>query len=309
MPGQHISIIVPVCNEQDNIRLFVHDVSEVMNGIGYPYDMMFVDDGSTDDTLAVIKAVAEEYPTILYVSFSRNFGHQNALKAGLDHSEGDCVISMDGDLQHPPHLLPQMIRAWEEGYDIVYTVRKDDPNAAFSKRKTSDMFYRMVNILSDIKLEKGTADFRLMDRKVADIVKDFKEDDIFWRGMVKWLGFKQLKIEYDPAERKAGSSKYTYKKMMQLALRGLTSFSTKPLTIAIYIGFTFSFLSLLYIPYVLYGLYFGHVISGWASTIVTIAFFGGLQLMILGIIGVYIGKLFIQSKQRPHYLIRESKLK
>jgi len=216
---------------------------------------------------------------------------------------------MDGDLQHPPQLLPEMIHKWQEGYDIVYTIRNEDKHAPASKRKTSDLFYKAINLLSDIKLEKGTADFRLMDRKVADIVKGFKEDDIFWRGMVKWLGFKQLKLEYDPAERRSGASKYTYKKMMQLALRGLTSFSTKPLTVAIYIGFIFSFLSLLYIPYVLYGLYFGHVISGWASTIVTIAFFGGLQLMILGIIGLYIGKLFIQSKQRPHYLIRESKLK
>ena len=215
---------------------------------------------------------------------------------------------MDGDLQHPPTLLPELIKHWEAGNDIVYTIRKDHQEIPMMKRKTSNMFYGLMNRLSDIELEAGTADFRLMDKRVVDICRTFSEMDLFWRGLVKWIGFTQVGIEYEPAERKYGESKYTYKKMMQLALRGITSFSIKPLSIAIYLGFTFSLLSLLYIPYVLYSMYFGHTINGWASVIVTIAFFGGLQLMILGIIGMYLGKLFIQSKQRPHYVIKESNL-
>ncbi len=176
------------------------------------------------------------------------------------------------------------------------------------KRKASNMFYNVINRLSDIELESGTADFRLMDKKVTDVLRTIQEQDLFWRGLIKWMGFSQISIEYEPGVRIKGKSKYTYKKMIEFALRGITSFSTKPLTIAIYLGFISSLISLFYIPYALYGLYFGHVISGWASLIVTVAFFGGLQLMILGIIGMYLGKLFMQSKQRPHYVVMESNI-
>ena len=165
-----------------------------------------------------------------------------------------------------------------------------------------------MNRLSDIDLESGTADFRLIDRNVVDVLKGFTETDLFWRGLVKWLGFNQIGIEYEPLERSSGKSKYTLKKMVQFAVKGITSFSVKPLSIAIYLGFVFSLLSILYVPYVLISFYFGHTISGWSSMIVTVAFFGGLQLMILGIIGMYLGKLFMQSKQRPHYIVKESKL-
>ena len=177
------------------------------------------------------------------------------------------------------------------------------------KRKTSNMFYNLINNLSDIDLEPGTADFRLMDRKVVEAFRVFKETDLFMRGLVKWMGFNQIGIEYDPAQRTQGKSKYTLKRMVRFALEGITSFSIRPLYIATYLGFIFSILSLLYIPYIIYSFYFGHIISGWASMIATIAFFGGLQLMILGIIGMYLGKLFMQSKQRPHYIVKESNLK
>lgn len=284
----------------------MHALQEVMQTVPYNYSITFVDDGSTDGTLEVLKEIAEQNSSINFIALSRNFGHQNALKAGLDLSDGDAVISLDGDLQHPPALIPSLIQLWEQGNDIVYTIRKDHQEMPMMKRKTSNMFYQLMNRLSDIELEAGTADFRLMDKRVVDICRNFTEMDLFWRGLIKWIGFKQVGIEYEPAERQFGKSKYTYKKMMQFALRGITSFSIKPLTIAIYLGFTFSILSLLYVPYALYALIFGHAISGWASMIVTIAFFGGLQLMILGIIGMYLGKLFLQSKERPHYIIKES---
>ncbi len=303
-----ISIVIPVCNEKGNIPTMVNALREVMASLPYNYTITYVDDGSDDDTLERIKAFALQYDNIFFISFSRNFGHQNALKAGFDLSDGDAVITMDGDMQHPPELLPVLIEQWEQGFDIVYTIRNDHQDMPLMKRKTSSIFYNLLNRLSDIELESGTADFRLMDKKVVEIFRNFKEADLFWRGLVKWLGFKQMGIEYEPAERKEGKSKYTYKKMMQLALRGITSFSLKPLAIATYLGFTFSLLSLLYIPYIIISLLSGHNISGWASILVTIVFFGGLQLMILGILGMYIGKLFMQSKDRPHYIIKESNL-
>lgn len=306
--AKKISIVIPVCNEKGNVQLMVDALIAVMQSLPYNYTITFVDDGSTDGTTEALKELTQQNSSVFFIALSRNFGHQNALKAGLDLSDGDAVISLDGDLQHPPSLIPQLIALWEQGNDIVYTIRKDHQEMPMMKRKTSNMFYNLMNKLSDIELEAGTADFRLMDKRVVDICRNFTEMDLFWRGLIKWIGFKQVGIEYEPAERKFGKSKYTYKKMMQFALRGITSFSIKPLSIAIYLGFTFSILSLLYVPYAIYALIFGHAISGWASMIVTIAFFGGLQLMILGIIGMYLGKLFLQSKERPHYIIKESNI-
>ena len=303
-----ISIVVPACNEEGNIPILVDALEEVMGPLNYEYQLIFVDDGSSDGTLALLKAISTTKTHIRYIGLSRNFGHQNALKAGLDLAGGDAVIMMDGDMQHPPALIPILLEQWEAGNDIVYTIRKDHQDMPMMKRKTSNMFYNLINNLSDIELEQGTADFRLMDRRVVDVFREFKETDLFLRGLVKWMGFKQSGIEYEPAERLKGKSKYTMKKMIRFALQGITSFSTKPLYIATYLGMSFSLISLLYVPYIIYSYYFGQAISGWTSIIATIAFFGGLQLMILGIIGMYLGKLFQQSKQRPHYIVKETNL-
>jgi len=305
---KRISIVVPVCNEEANIPVITAALKTVFQSLAYPYTLIFIDDGSTDGTLEEIKREAAVNPQLFFIALARNFGHQNALKAGLDMADGDCVIMMDGDMQHPPDLIPEMLAQWEAGHDIVYTIRKDHKEMPLMKRKTSNMFYNLINNLSDIELEPGTADFRLMDKKVVEVFRTFKETDLFMRGLVKWMGFRQIGIEYDPAQRTQGRSKYTLKKMIRFALQGITSFSTRPLYIAVYLGFIFSLLSLLYIPYIVYSFYFGHVISGWTSVIATIAFFGGLQLMILGIIGMYLGKLFMQSKQRPHYIVKESNM-
>ncbi len=303
-----ISIVVPVCNERGNLPILIAEIKAVMVELPYQYSILFVEDSSTDGTLEFIKSEAASTDYIFYVSLTKSFGHQNALKAGLDRANADAVIMMDGDLQHPPALIPTLIQQWEEGFDIVYTIRKDHQDIQYLKRKTSNLFYNVINNLSDIELEQGTADFRLMDKKVVQVFRNFSEMDIFMRGLIKWMGFKQIGIEYISALRSAGNSKYTVKKMVRFALQGITSFSTKPLYIAAYLGLFFSLCSLLYIPYILYGFISGHVISGWASLIATIAFFGGLQLMILGIIGVYLGKLFMQSKQRPHYIVKETNL-
>lgn len=304
-----IAIVIPVYNENKNV-ITIHDaILEICKSINYECQIVFVDDGSKDDTVQFIKALQQKSPRFVgFIFLSRNFGHQNALKAGIDLVDADAIITMDGDMQHPPSVIPDLISKWEDGHEIVYTIRKETEDNSWFKRKTSQQFYTLMHKLSSIELEQGTADFRLMDLKVVKAFRQINEYDLFWRGLVKWIGFKQTSIEYEPGKRISGQSKYTFKKMKDLALKGITSFSTKPLTIAIYIGFISSLLSVLYIPYALLSYYSGHVISGWASIIVTIAFFGGLQLMILGIIGIYLGKTFMQSKNRPHYFIRENHL-
>ena len=305
-----IAIVIPSFNEAGNIEVMVNSLHSVLQKLPYEYELIFVDDGSSDTTLSVLKKLLLKDEKLFYIELSRNFGHQNALKAGVDIAIANAVITMDGDMQHPPELIPQLIQKWEEGYDVVYTRRADDRKVSYFKKKTSKSFYNLMNYLSEVNFEPGTADFRLMDQKVVEVFTDFSENELFIRGLVSWLGFKQFAIDYVPAERYSGKSKYTVKKMMRFAIQGITSFSTRPLYIAIFLGIGLSvFTFVFYIGYVLYSMYFGHLISGWASVISTIVFFGGLNLIILGIIGMYIGKLFIQSKQRPNYLIRSTNYK
>ena len=304
-----IAIVIPTYNEEGNIGVMVNALHQVCKQLPYSFDFIFVDDGSNDSSLQKLKEISLTNTSVFYIELSRNFGHQNALKAGVDSAKADAVITMDGDMQHPPELIPTLIKKWEDGYDVVYTRRAEDKSLSFFKKKTSSGFYKIMNYLSEVNFEQGTADFRLMDKKVAEVFSDFSENELFIRGLVNWLGFKQYAIDYQPAERFSGTSKYTVKKMMQFALQGITSFSTRPLHIAIFLGFGLTiFAFLFYSIYVLYSIYFGHVISGWTSVIATIVFFGGLNLIVLGIIGMYIGKLFMQSKQRPNYLIRSTNL-
>jgi dolichol-phosphate mannosyltransferase len=304
-----ISVVIPSFNEEGNINIIVKALNEVLQKLNYRYELIFVDDGSSDKTLRILQEISSNDSNVFYIELSRNFGHQNALKAGLDLASGDCIITMDGDMQHPPEMIPQLVEKWEEGYDIVYTRRLEDKNLPAFKKITSKYFYKFINYISEIKIEEGTADFRLMDKKVSTVFFAFSENELFIRGLVNWVGFKQFAIDYKPAERFSGNSKYTVKKMMQFALKGITSFSIRPLYISIFLGISLFFLSLVfYILYVFYSIYYGHVISGWASVIFTIVIFGGLNLIVLGIIGVYVGKLFMQSKQRPNYLIRDTNL-
>lgn len=305
---QKISIVIPAHNEEGNIRPMYEALDEVFRTVNYEYEIIFVDDGSSDSTLAVLKSLAEEHPNVYYIEFSRNFGHQSALKAGIDHAGGDCVISLDCDMQHPPALIPEMLKKWEEGYDIAYTRRKSDKKLPYLKRKTSHWFYLFTNKISGVQLEEGTADFRLMDQRVAKVFSSFTENDLFIRGMVKWMGFKQYAIDYTPGERLSGETKYTFGKMVSLAVKGITSFSISPLYAAIYIGFFMALASMLYLPYVLYAYYTGHSAAGWASVLLTVVFFGGVQMIILGILGVYVGKLFMQTKNRPTYIIRTTNI-
>lgn len=309
--NKRVSIVIPAYNEELNIVAIVERIRTTFASIPYSYEVIIVDDGSSDHTLDSCKKLAAAHENVFFIELSRNFGHQLALKAGLDAATGDAVISLDADLQHPPELIPELLKKWEEGYDIVYTRRLEDKNLPAGKRKSSKWFYYFLNNISDIEIEPGTADFRLMDQKVVGVFRNFHENDPFIRGLVKWMGFRQFAIDYEPGDRLNGKSKYTFKKMRKLALQGITSFSTRPLHTAIYLGFIFSFASLLllYVPYVIYSLVSGHAVSGWASVIMTIVFFGGLQLIIMGIIGIYIGKMFMQTKNRPNYIVRDTNLK
>jgi dolichol-phosphate mannosyltransferase len=300
-----IAIVIPAYNEVGNVEVMIQALHKVFETIPYSYEILFVDDGSKDETLQKIKDISVTDYKVFYVELSRNFGHQNALKAGVDTVIANAVITMDGDMQHPPELIPELIKKWEEGYDVVYTRREEDKNLSFLKKKTSSGFYKLMNKISEVEFEAGTADFRLLDEKVVKVFSNFNENELFIRGLSSWLGFKQFAIDYKPSERFSGNSKYTVVKMMRFALQGITSFSIRPLYFAIILGFVLSFLAFgFYIVYLIYSIYLGHVISGWASVICTIVFFGGLNLIVLGIVGLYVGKLFMQSKQRPNYLIR-----
>jgi dolichol-phosphate mannosyltransferase len=310
MKGKNIkiSIIIPVMNESGNIDIIVKKISNELKE-NFDWELIFINDGSVDDTLERIKRNAQRYNRIKYISFSRNFGHQNALRAGYDYASGDCVICMDGDMQHPPKLIFQMIKKWNDGYDIVYTIRKDSEEISFFKRITAKIFYKIMNIFSDVKIDPGAADFRLVDKQVVDVIKSIKENDLFMRGMISWLGFRQCGIEYEPEKRVWGNTKYTFRKMVQFAISGITSFSVKPLHIATVVGYAMAFIAFIYALYAIYiKIFTDTTIEGWTSVLVIVLLIGGIQLIMIGILGSYMGKLFMESKKRPNYIIKEKKV-
>ncbi len=303
-----VSCVIPVYNEEGNIPILINRIVRILEN-NSSYEIIFVDDGSSDNSLNIIKEFRKTNQNIHFLEFSRNFGHQNALKAGIDSSSGDCIITLDGDLQHPPELIPTLIERWKEGYDVVYTCRKYNSEAPIFKRITSGLFYRWMNLHSELSLEQGLADFRLIDRKVADIIRAMKENPIFLRGMVKWLGFNQACVEFVAEGRHSGSSKYSLLKMMKFAVSGITSFSVMPLRLATFFGLFISFLAFLYGVYALIiKIFTNQAIPGWTSILVLIAFLGGVQLIMIGILGEYLGRLFLESKNRPCYIIKGSSL-
>lgn len=306
--SKKISIIVPCYNENEGLFFFYEELRKHLPE-NYDYEIILVNDGSSDKTLDSIKQIRSENSDVHFISFSRNFGHQNALKAGFDMCSGDCAICLDSDLQHPPSLISQLLERWESGFESVVTKRLDHDSISLFKKLTSRIFYRLTNHLSDIKLENGVADFRLLDRKVIDALRSFSEDQIFLRAVIQWLGFKQTTIEYKAGERVAGESKYTIKKMVSFALSGITAFSVKPLRFSIYLGTTFALVAFIYGIYaLLIFLFTDNAITGWTSILMSVLFIGGLNLLMLGIIGEYLGKLFIENKKRPNYIISETDL-
>ncbi len=303
-----ISLVVPCYNEEESLTAF-HD--ELVRNVpqNYSYELIFIDDGSKDRTLAVIKELTKLNENIRYVSFSRNFGHQNALKAGYDYATGDCAISLDADLQHPPSVITELLSKWEEGFEIVNTLRNDHASISYAKKMTSGIFYRIMRKLSDVNIENGMADFRLIDKKVLKQLKLFPENFLFFRGIIPWMGFKQTVVPFTANERFAGTTKYTFKKMLKFATTGVTAFSVKPLRISIYLGSVIALLAFIYGLYAVYIHFFTtQAITGWTSVIISVLFVGGINLLMLGIIGEYLGKLFIENKRRPNYLISETNI-
>ncbi len=300
-----ISLIIPAYNEEGNIKPIYDKVKKVLKDINYDYEIIFINDGSTDDTEKNILDIKKEDEKVQLIPFTRNFGHMAALIAGYNNCSGDAAITMDCDLQHPPELIKDLIRNWEKGFEIVHTKRKDNGQKNLLKKHFSKYFYKLFSYLSNIPIEEGSADFRLIDRKVIDKINNLKEHDVFLRGMFYWFGFKSTSIEYLPNERFSGTTKYDLKKMMDLALSGITSFSIVPLKLSTFAGFCISCLSFIYIIYALYSAFFTqNVISGWTSLLMSVLFLGGIQLIAVGILGEYIGRIFIEIKERPRYVIK-----
>ncbi len=303
-----VSIIVPAFNEEGNIEAVAEQIKQQAEQFR-KYEIIFINDGSTDATAKKLRMLHRSNPNIQFISFSRNFGHQSALLAGIHHASGDCIISMDADLQHPPAMIPQLVSKWQEGFDIVTTIRDDSQNTSWFKRSTSSVFYKLMNRLSNITLEEGTADFRLIDRSVAQVISNSREYNLFLRGYIAWLGYKQCMVPYIPHQRQSGKTKYSFGKMMMLAINGITSFSVKPLRVAMILGTAISLLAFIYAIYAIYVyLETNEAVPGWTSVLVSILFIGGLQLLILGIIGEYLGRTLMQTKQRPDYVIMEKSL-
>lgn len=302
-----ISIIIPAYNEESNIAILLGKLVLALES--YKYEIIFIDDGSTDNTLGIIAKIHHEMPNVHFISFSRNFGHQNALKAGIDYSNGDLIISMDADLQHPPYIIKEMIMKWEEGFDIVYTKRIEQPDLPLFKKLTSTFFYKTLNLLSDTSIDSGTSDFRLIDKEIANLIRHTTESNLFLRGFISWLGFKQYKIVFSPEKRHSGKTKYSFVKMLGFGLNGITSFSIKPLRLSIYLGLLVSSIAFVYAFYAIYIYFFTQkVVSGWTSVLASVLFLGGVQLFILGIIGEYLGKMFMNVKKRPDYIITNTSL-
>ena len=301
-----VSIVAPVFNEAAGIRTFVDAVASELEALAYSWEIVLVDDGSTDTTWKTLQALHAEDSRVKILRFSRNFGHQLAITAGMQYAQGDAVIVMDSDLQHPPKLIPQMIAQWKEGFEVVYTVRSYGEEIGWFKRTSSHLFYQTLNFLSETKLEPGVSDFRLLDRAVLDQFNAMPENVRFIRGMIRWLGFRQTSITFTAAPRFAGQSKYSFAKMCRLALEGITSFSVLPLRWITACGLTVAAMSLCYAAYVLGEVWMTGITSpGWPTLIVAVLFLGGMQLTALGIVGEYVGRIYMETKRRPLFVVQE----
>jgi dolichol-phosphate mannosyltransferase len=298
-------VVVPVFNEESNIDLLYQRLTQALGSLG-DVEYIFVNDGSQDLTLPKIKELRKQNAAVKYLSFSRNFGHQIAVTAGLDMAKGEAVAIIDADLQDPPEVIAQLYRKHQEGYDVVYAVRAKRKGEGFLKRATAKIFYRTLKFMTGFPIPVDVGDFRLMSRRAVDVFNSLRERHRYVRGMVSWLGFPQIGVEYEREARHAGSTKYSMRKMIRLALDGITSFSNVPLQIAGHLGFWISGLSLLYILYILgMKVFTNEPIVGWASTMTAIIFFGGVQLVTLGVVGEYIGRINDEVKQRPIYILEE----
>jgi len=301
------SIVAPIYNEKENLSELYRRIKEVMDSTGESWELLLVDDGSTDGSTEIIHRLAEQDERVRPVIFARNFGHQIAITAGWDYARGDAVIIIDADLQDPPELILEMAKKWKEGYEVVYAVRAEREGESWFKLWTASLFYRLIYRITDVKIPLDTGDFRLMDRKVVNVLKQMRERHRFPRGMSAWVGFRQVGVEYKRAARFAGETKYPFKKMFRLALNAITGFSYFPLQVATYFGFISAGLAAIAIPIVIYTRVTGsRAFFGQATTLIAVLFLGGVQLICVGILGEYVGRLYDEAKGRPLYIVREA---
>jgi dolichol-phosphate mannosyltransferase len=300
------SIVAPIFNELDNLAELYRRVRDVMSAMDGTWELVLVDDGSTDGSTERILELAKQDKHVRPVIFARNFGHQVAITAGWDYARGDAVVIIDADLQDPPEAIPDLIAKWREGYEVVYAVRAEREGETWFKTMTAALFYRIVHRITDVKIPVDTGDFRLMDRKVVDVLKTMRERHRFPRGMSAWVGFRQIGVPYKRAARHAGVTKYPFNKMLKLALNAITGFSYFPLQLATYFGFVAAGLAIIAIPVVIIMRLAGHgAFLGQATTLIAVLFLGGVQLIFLGVLGEYLGRIYDEVKGRPLYIVRE----
>jgi len=301
------SIIAPIYNEIDILTEFYRRIREVMDSTGKEWELLLVDDGCTDGSTEKIRELAEMDEHVRPVIFARNFGHQIAVTAGLDYARGKAVVVIDADLQDPPEVILELAEKWHEGYEVVYAVRAERAGESWFKKFTAALFYRIIYRITDVKIPLDTGDFRLLDRKVVNVMNSMRERHRFLRGMASWVGFKQIGVNYRRAARHAGETKYPFRKMLRLALNAVTSFSYFPLQVATFVGFAAAGLAILAIPIVIYMRMTGsQAFFGQATTLISVLFLGGVQLISLGILGEYIGRLYDEAKGRPLYIVSEA---
>ncbi len=301
------SIIAPVYNEFESLGELYSQISRVMDQTGEKWELVLIDDGSTDGSTEMMREMAQRDPRVRTVIFARNFGHQIAVTAGLDYSRGDAVVIIDADLQDPPEVILQLIEKWREGFQVVYAVRSEREGETWFKTFTASLFYRTIFRITDVKIPLDTGDFRLMDRSVVNVLNGMREKHRFLRGMSSWVGFKQIGVSYKRAARFAGVTKYPLRKMLKLALNAITSFSYFPLQLATYLGFVAAGLSILAIPVVIvFRLVGSQAFFGQATTLIAVLLLGGVQLISLGILGEYLGRVYDEVKGRPLYIVSEA---
>jgi polyisoprenyl-phosphate glycosyltransferase len=301
-----LSVIVPVYNEEVMIDIFYERIIPILSSIDERFEIIFVNDGSHDYTVEKIKALHARDPRVKLIDLSRNFGKEIAMTAGLDFACGEVVVLMDADLQDPPELIPQMVEKWRQGYDTVYATRMKREGETFFKKTTAEVFYRLMKNLSRVDIPKNTGDFRLINRRTVEALRLMKEEHRFMKGLFSWVGFKQTGIPYTREARVAGRTKWNYWRLWNFAIEGITSFSYAPLQLSSYIGFFIAFMAFVYASFLVIRIFiFGRDVPGYASIIVAVLFLGGVQLLFLGIIGEYLGRLFNQAKNRPLYLIND----
>lgn len=301
-----LSLVIPAYNEADNLPVLLERLTETIGGLP-DFEIIIVDDASSDGSVAVLRQCLSRYPQLRYIALSRNYGHQTALRAGMEQATGDCVVCLDADLQHPPELVTQMILQWQAGADIVSCIRQEQKSLPLFKRLTSRCFYRGLSWMSGLQLVPGSSDFRLLDRKVLGILNAMPESDLFYRGIVPTLGFRATAILYAPHARRHGQSKYTMRKMVRLALTGVISTSTRPLRLATYFALFTALGALSFLAYVLYIVLVARTgVPGWASTLAALLTLGTMQLLVLGLIGEYLGQVLKETRRRPPYLIGEA---